>query len=192
MPKKTNRLQGFIPKQAKKVFQGRVFSIYQWRQKLFDGRVAIYERAKRPDACVVFACAKGKILLERQRQPDTGWFYSLAGGMVDKNESSIQAAKRELLEETGYASKEWQKLMRISADFRVDSSLYVFIAKNCKKISSPKIESGEKISLTAVSLEKLLDLAERPDFRHYALLPFLYKLKLHPKELKKFKNLLFS
>jgi ADP-ribose pyrophosphatase len=54
---------------------------------------------------------KGRILLVRQyRLPARKSMWELSAGRVDKGETVLQAAKRELREETGYRAKKWTKL----------------------------------------------------------------------------------
>ena len=50
-----------IPINAKKVFQGIIFDVYQWEQKLFDGTVATFEKLKRPDIDIVLCQAEQPI-----------------------------------------------------------------------------------------------------------------------------------
>ncbi len=92
-----------IPEHAKKVFGGIIFDIYQWEQEQFDGTIKTFEKAKRPDTVVVFPVLDdGKILLTKQEQPGRGSFIAATGGMMDQGEDVLSAAKRELLEESGY------------------------------------------------------------------------------------------
>ena len=54
---------------------------------------------------------KGRILLVRQyRLPARQYLWELPAGRVDQGETVLQAAKRELAEETGYRAKKWQKI----------------------------------------------------------------------------------
>ena len=54
---------------------------------------------------------KGRILLVRQyRLPARQYLWELPAGRVDEGESLLQAAKRELQEETGYRAKKWKKV----------------------------------------------------------------------------------
>ena len=60
-----------IPPDAKKVFSGVLFDVYQWEQKMFDGSVATFEKLKRPDTVVVFpVLPNGRIILTEQEQPN--------------------------------------------------------------------------------------------------------------------------
>jgi len=54
---------------------------------------------------------KGRILLVRQyRLPARQFMWELSAGRVDEGEKVLQAAKRELREETGFRAKKWTKL----------------------------------------------------------------------------------
>ena len=55
--------------------------------------------------------SRGRILLVRQyRLPARQYLWELPAGRVDEGETLLQAAKRELQEETGYRAKKWKKL----------------------------------------------------------------------------------
>jgi ADP-ribose pyrophosphatase len=52
-----------------------------------------------------------RVLLVRQyRLPAEGFLWELPAGRLDEGEKPLQAAKRELIEETGYRAKKWTKL----------------------------------------------------------------------------------
>jgi len=54
---------------------------------------------------------RGRILLVRQyRLPARQYLWELPAGRVDPGETVLQAAKRELAEETGYKAKHWKKI----------------------------------------------------------------------------------
>ena len=148
-----------IPKQAKKVFQGEIFSIYQWPQKMFDGSYKIFERAKRQDTVIIIATVKNKIVLLKQRQPGTSWFYCTPSGRMDiKGEKPLVAAKRELLEETGMVAQKvflWKKREKKG---KVISTIYYYIAQNCKKITEQSLDNGEQIKVKLISFTEFTNL----------------------------------
>ena len=54
---------------------------------------------------------RGRILLVRQyRLPAQSYLWELPAGRVDEGETFLQAARRELKEETGYTAKRWKKI----------------------------------------------------------------------------------
>src|SRR5581483_9776788 len=56
---------------------------------------------------------KKRVLLVRQyRLPADRYLWELPAGKVDEGETPLQAARRELIEETGYRAKKWEKLIR--------------------------------------------------------------------------------
>ena len=64
-------------------------------------------------SAVMMAVDEGKrVLLVRQyRLPARGYLWELPAGRLDPGETPLQAARRELAEETGYRAKHWKKLV---------------------------------------------------------------------------------
>lgn len=69
-----------IPKHAKKVFHGEFFQVLQWEQVMFDSSTKTFEAALHPDGVTVIATVKDKIVILKQKQPHTQWYYTLPGG----------------------------------------------------------------------------------------------------------------
>ncbi len=182
-----------LPQNAKRVFKGVIFDVWQWRQKMFDGSFATFERLSRPDTVNVIAVVGEKIILLYQKQPD--WKKSkntLVGGRVDGNESPYQAAKRELLEETGYTSKNWTLWKKINPYNKIVWTVHNFIARDCVKIEEPNPDAGEKLKTRLVSFENFLEASEDPDFYEGELKGALLRARYNPKYGKEFKRLLFG
>src|SRR5687768_9607031 len=89
-----------MPKNAKQVFAGNTFGVWQWEQKLFDGSQMTYEAISRPDyVCVIGVNEEGKILLINDEQPHRLPVLTPPGGKVEKGEDPPTAVIRELEEE---------------------------------------------------------------------------------------------
>lgn len=155
-----------LPRKAKKVFQGRLFSVYQWEQKLFDGTFGIFEKITRRDTVGIIAVTQeGKILLTHQEQPGVKPFMGTPGGIIDRGEEPFHAAQRELVEETGYVSTKWSLYQAIQPTTKIDWAIFTFLAKDCKKIQEPTLDAGEKVKVQELSLEDFIDSVRSPLFR---------------------------
>lgn len=75
---------------------------------------------------------KNRILLVKQyRLPARGYLWELPAGRVDKGESVLQAAKRELREETGFKARKWTKLLSffVSPGF-LEERMTIYVAQD--------------------------------------------------------------
>ncbi len=179
-----------IPDNAKKVFGGVLFDVYQWEQELFDGTKTLFEKLKRPDTVVVFPVLDdGKIILTEQEQPGKEPFIGTTGGRVDEGEDILEAAKRELLEESGYEASGFVLWDAQHPTSKIDWVVYTFIAKGLKKVSDMNLDAGEKIALKLVSLDEFIEIAINKNFVEKEIIPKLYEAKLHPEKKEELKKL---
>ena len=183
-----------IPDNAKKVFEGVIFDVYHWEQEMFDGTFATFEALKKRDSVTVVATVGDKIVLNNEEQPGRDAFITLPGGMCEKEETPLENAKRELLEETGLTTDDWE-LWFISDPWmaaKVDWNNYFYIARNCKKTSEPKFDSGERIETKYVTFEEFLELRNNTKNRNKDLNPILQTASEDEGERKKLHELLFK
>ena len=73
---------------------------------------------------------KKRILLVRQyRLPARSYLWELPAGRLDEGETPLQAAKRELVEETGYRARAWKKLVSFfPSPGYVSEKMHLFLA----------------------------------------------------------------
>jgi len=181
-----------IPENAKRVFKGVVFDVYQWEQKMFDGSVQTFEKLKRPDTVVVFpVLPNGKIILTKQEQPGKAPFIGATGGRVDEGEDILEAAKRELLEESGYTAEEFILWDAQHPTSKVDWVVFTFIAKRVKKVADLHLDAGEKIELITLTLDELIDIPTKKNiyFAEQEIMLKLMEAKLDPKKKKELEEL---
>ena len=179
-----------IPDNAKKVFSGVLFDVYQWEQELFDGTKTLFEKLKRPDTVVVFPVLDdGKIILTEQEQPGKEPFIGATGGRIDNGEDILEAAKRELLEESGYEASEFILWDAQHPTSKIDWVVYTFIAKGLKKVADMNLDAGEKINLKLVNVDEFIEIAINKNFVEKEIIPKLYEAKLHPEKREELKKL---
>ncbi|HYH35987.1 MAG TPA: NUDIX hydrolase [Candidatus Saccharimonadales bacterium] len=149
-----------VPEGAKLVFQGKIFATYQWPQKLFDGSEYTFEMLKRTDTVSVICVVDGKLLVIDDEQPHLGTRRSFPGGRVDPTDDTVEAAaKREVLEETGYSLKNW-KLLKVHQPYRkIEWFVHVFLAWDTADKQEPALDPGEKISVEQLSFDEVRSLA---------------------------------
>ena len=76
--------------------------------------------------------------------------------MINMDEKPLNSAKRELLEETGFVSRQWSKLGIVHPNPAIlNNKCHTFLAKDIEKISEPQNSGSE---YTKVKLVDLLDL----------------------------------
>ena len=179
-----------IPDNAKKVFEGVLFDVYQWEQELFDGTKTTFEKLKRPDTVVVFPVLdNGKIILTKQKQPGKESFIGATGGRVDKGEDVLEAAKRELLEESGYTASKFILWDARHPTSKIDWVVYTFIAKGLKKVANINLDAGEKISLKPVTFNEFINIVIDKNFVEKEIISKIYEAKLNPEKKKELKKL---
>lgn len=180
-----------IPKQAKKVFTGVMFDIYQWPQKMYDNSTATYEMIKRHDTIEVIPVMGEKIVLIYEQQPTLPAKYGVVGGQKDESETSLACAKRELLEETGLISDDWELIKKFYPYNKIDWIISRYIARNCKKVSVQKLDPGEKIEIKPVTFKKFMNIIVDENFRSKDVTTDILIME-HQGKLGKFKQKLFK
>ena len=151
--------------------------------KLPDGNVfsPFYNYSRRNYVIVVASDEQGKFLCVKQFRhgiekvttefPAGGIERSgkqeYADGEEDKTsaEDALVAAKRELIEETGYESDEWQHLITIASNATMaDNYAYVYSAKNCRKISGQHLDDTEFLGVEKHSAEEIEEMIRTGNF----------------------------
>ena len=93
-------------------------------------------------------------------------------GTDDKavKEDALDAAKRELQEETGYVSDEWRHLITVPSNATIaDNFAYIFEAKNCRKVSGQNLDDTEFLNVkkyTADEIEAMIKDGSFPQAIH--------------------------
>jgi 8-oxo-dGTP pyrophosphatase MutT (NUDIX family) len=174
---------------AKKVFSGIVFDVYHWEVDGYDGTKKVFEKIKRADTAGIIPITEdGKVILALEEQPGMQPSIGLLGGRIDEGEDPLAAAKRELLEETGYEASEWELFYAFQPTTKVDWAVFTFIAKGCKKVAEQTLDGAERIELKFFDFEQLVNLATDEEFGDKELKLRFLEAKLDPAKMEALKK----
>jgi ADP-ribose diphosphatase len=181
-----------LPPQAKKVFQGKIFSVHHWEQKLYDGSTATFEMLKRPGTIQIIPTSGEDIYLSYEEQPTKPKTFTLFGGRQEPNEDPLVTAQRELLEETGLASDDWELLKTYEFEGKIEWPMYLYVARNCRKVAEQHLDPGEKIEVKKVSFPEFIVKASSEDFWNLLFTNDVLRMQLNKETLEEFKKKLFN
>lgn len=89
------------------------------------------------------------------------------GGKTDISaEDALAAAKRELLEETGYESAEWTHLLTVPSNATIaDNYGHLFMAKNCHKVAGQDLDETEFLQVITLTKDQIEELIKTGKFQ---------------------------
>lgn len=163
------------------IYNGKVFKITKDDIELSNGYKTIREVVHHSGGVVIAAEKDNKILMVKQfRYPLKEALYELPAGKLDKpGEEILDAAKRELEEETGHIANKWQSLGFIwtSPGF-CNEKLYLFKAEELS-FKGQHLDEGEMLDYIAIEKDKVFEMikqGEINDSKTISALMRAYKL----------------
>jgi ADP-ribose pyrophosphatase len=149
------------------LYKGKVFSLRRDTVIEPGGVQAERDIIVHPGSVVVLPIFKdGRLLLIRQYRHSVGEFlWELVAGRKEPKESPLVAARRELVEETGYRAKRLRKLMRVvpTPGF-VNEWMWIFAAEGLTE-GKAQPEEDEKITPRIFTLKQAERMIERGTLR---------------------------
>ena len=150
---------------SKLAFKGRVFSVVTDKVEEPGGNINTRDVIRHTGSVVILAVDESKnprdpeIIFERQYRHAAGrTLIELPAGRVEPHEATLAAAKRELIEETGYRAKRWALLTKYFASPGFLSEwMQIYLARDIREGSATP-EPDENIEVFRLTLSEALAL----------------------------------
>jgi len=147
-----------------------------------DGKVfePFYSYSRRDYVVIVASDRDGKYLCVRQFRQGIKKVTTEfpAGGIERKDgkeygedkeisaENALLAAKRELLEETGYESDDWKHLLTVPSNATMaDNYAHLYVARNCRKVSEQSLDETEFLNVKKFTIEEMDEMIDKGEFQ---------------------------
>ena len=141
------------------VFEGNFLKVRRDIARLPDGSTASREFVLHPGAAAMVPIgADERILVERQFRYAMGEIYvEIPAGKLDAGENSLQTARRELQEETGYTAKQWAHLTRIHPAIGFSNEVMDLYLARDLALTGRQLDVEEFLEIEWVTLGWLMD-----------------------------------
>lgn len=116
------------------------------------------------------------VMIQQYRHGLADIFTELVAGVVEKGEDPLQAAKRELLEETGYGKGDWKLFTILSANPGTMTNLtYTFLATNVEPVTTQHLDETEDINIILLSSTEVRTMLINNDIKQSLMAAPLWK-----------------
>ena len=141
-----------------KKYKGKNINITLYETKLNGTRIS-QEIVEQGNVVAVLAIDDDEAILVNEFRYPVGYVLEIPAGNVDKGETPLKCAKRELLEETGYKAKKIEHLIRFFPKLGYNTQIIdCYVATELEKISEPNLDEDELITVKKIKFRKLLNM----------------------------------
>jgi ADP-ribose pyrophosphatase len=141
-----------------KKYKGKNINIALYETKLNGTRIS-QEIVEQGNVVAVLAIDDDEAILVNEFRYPVGYVLEIPAGSVDKGETPLKCAKRELLEETGYKAKKIEHLIRFFPKLGYNTQIIdCYVATELTKISEPNLDEDELITVKKIKFRKLLNM----------------------------------
>ena len=115
------------------------------------------------------------VLIQQYRHGIRDVLWEFPGGVVEDEEDPVDGAKRELLEETGYAASQVIEVARLYPNPALQTNtLFCYLALDAERVSEQSLDAGEDIEVHLVPLEEVVRMAKSGNLPHALMTAVLF------------------
>lgn len=151
----------------REIFKGRVIRLVNRDLVLPNGRSTTFSIVEHPGAvAIVPVFDNGDVILLKQFRPSIGAeIYEIPAGTLEEGEAPLATAKREIVEETGFKARTWEKIAEFyTAPGFCTELMHVFVAKGLSPAHAEG-DADEILKPIRMSLAKALEMVRRKKVR---------------------------
>jgi ADP-ribose pyrophosphatase len=149
------------------IHRGKVFDLIKENVTLENGVTTDLEFLKHPGAAAIvpFSSPSRILLLKQYRHAVRDYIWEIPAGTLDPQEDVMSCAKRELIEETGYAADQWQKLGEIiPVPGYSDERIHIFLARGLQP-ARQNLDQDEIINVHELEFKAAIEMIARSEIQ---------------------------
>ena len=170
---------------SKRIADCRVFTVREdFCERESDSLESSFFVVENPDWVNIIAVTTDKkvVFIEQFRHGAEEIILEIPGGMIDDDEAPETAARRELLEETGYSSEEFVYLGKSAPNPAIQNNwIHHYLALECEKTAATSFDEHESVATKLIDYAEISDLITGEKITHSLVLAAFYRLALDPK-----------
>ena len=164
--------------------EGRIFRLIRENVTLENGVVTELDVIRHPGAAAIvpFSRQNTLLLIKQYRHAAGGFIWEIPAGTRDPGESTLECAKRELIEETGFSAENWVKLVEITPlPAYSDERIHIFCATNLTP-AKQHLDQDELLEVHEVPFDDALLMIKNNEIQDAKTISGLFMANLRMKD----------
>ncbi len=160
--------------------KGRVFSLVKEKIRLENGVTVDLDIIRHPGAAAMVPLTKDNTLLmiRQYRHATGGFIWEIPAGTLDPDETPLECAKRELVEEIGYSANAWHKLGEITpVPGYSDERIHIYCATDLSP-ARQNLDRDEILHVHEVRFDEAVKMVQRGEIEDAKTLSGLFMASL--------------
>lgn len=146
-----------VVKSRKPIFTSKYFNLIEANIAHNDKEATFHYVDRRPFVLIIPLSEKNEVyLLKHYRYVEERDFIEICSGVIEQHEDSLDAAKRELKEETGLTAQKWTRLSTVypASSFTKSNKTY-YLAQELT-LGDKELEFSEEIDIIKMPIEEAI------------------------------------